>query len=83
MEAKLISEIFNGNSLIIGFALCVLWYLHKEAMRKIDKLTESLIDVAKATAVNQSDIERLRESNHFIINNMLTESQAKDILSKG
>ncbi len=80
MATKIFTELLSGNTAVIVFAIAALYYLHREAMSKLDKLTDSIIELASKTAVHESDIKRLRESNHYLVNNMLTEKQVKEFL---
>ena len=92
----LLKQLFSGNTILVGGAIVILFYLHKEAMGKIDKLTESIVAIAQTSALHakeleigskkfealEKDVHKLRESNHEIRNNMLTDKHLEMILEK-
>lgn len=78
MEASILNEIVNGNTAVMAVLFLFLFKAHKQAMDKLDKLTDTMAKLVTSNEIHANELEhgdkrfiaiedevkRMRENQH-------------------
>lgn len=69
MISKLLAEMANGNSVVIAIAVIILWRWHKDAMKKLEDLTDAILELTK-TSISHAEKLKSGEDRFKKIENL-------------